>query len=160
MSLEGKQRVVGHHPTSVVGNLDELLATRLHLNADARGLGIQSIFQKFFHHRCGPLHHLAGGDLVGNGFGKNVDLAHEVLGWPVVSLSDDNWEGKESSGKLSDELWAKFLVAPSSDRLDLPQVPARSRAVRGRSPYGNTVTPSWQPIRDGRNITCCPPPTG
>src|ERR1700746_2959289 len=56
-------------------------------------------------------------------------LPMRFLGWPGVSLSDDNWEGKESSGKLSDELWAKFRVAPSSDRLDLPQVPARSRAV-------------------------------
>src|ERR1700740_2626514 len=123
MALEGKQRVVAHHPTTVVGDLDELFATRLDLDADTRGLGIESVLEKFFHHGCGPLHHLAGGDLVGNGFGKHVDFSHNEES--VVSLSDDNWEGKGRSGKLCDELWMEFRVAPSSDKLDLPQLPGR-----------------------------------
>ena len=82
MAFESEQGVIAHHPTAIVSDLDELLATCLDLNADARGLGIERIFKELFHHGYGPLYYLAGGDFVGNGFGKNVNLAHDV-GWPV-----------------------------------------------------------------------------
>jgi len=104
MPFKGQQSVVADHTTTIVRDLNELLASRFDLDANAIGGGVERIFEQFFHHGGGPLHHFAGGDLVGNGFGKNMNLAH-VCWWPgwsvVVSLSNDNWEGKGRSGKLS-----------------------------------------------------------
>ena len=76
MALEGQQGVVAHHAAAVVGDLDELLAAGLDLDLDAGGAGIERIFEQFLDHRSRPLHHFAGGDLVGNVFRKNVDSAH------------------------------------------------------------------------------------
>ena len=80
MALEGQQRVVAVHAVAVVGEPDELASARLHLDADAGCARVQSILQKFFHHRGGPVHHLAGGDLIGNLVGKYADAAHSPLG--------------------------------------------------------------------------------
>ena len=116
MTFEGQQCVVANHAAAVVGDLDQFLAARLHLNANSPGAGVERVFKKLFDDRGGTLHHLAGGDLVSNGFGKDVDAAHGVVGRqssvvgenmlprPVLaslaSLSDDNCAGKAWSGKL------------------------------------------------------------
>src|SRR5208282_1168306 len=89
VTLEGQHGIVAHHATAVVGDLDQLFATGFYLNANARGTRVQRVLQQFFHHRRGTLDHLAGGDLVGDSLGKDVDLAHgnqwSVDGgqWPV-----------------------------------------------------------------------------
>ena len=80
VALEGEQGIVAHHAAAVVGDLDQLLAASLNLNADAGGAGVERIFQQLLGHRSRTLHHFAGGDLVGNVFGKDVDSAHEGLG--------------------------------------------------------------------------------
>ena len=79
VTLEGQQGVVTNHAASVVGDLDELLAAGFDLNLDAGGTGVERIFQKFLDHGGGALHDFAGGDFVGNGFGKNVDLTHDEM---------------------------------------------------------------------------------
>ena len=76
VALEGQQGVVAHHAAAVVGDLDELLAAGLDLNLDARRTGIERVLQQLLHHRRRPLHHFAGGDLVRDVFGENVDAAH------------------------------------------------------------------------------------
>jgi hypothetical protein len=53
---------------------------RLDLDADAAGAGVQGVLQQFLDHRGRPVHHLAGGDLVGNLVGKYADAAHTALG--------------------------------------------------------------------------------
>ena len=68
VALEGEQGVVTNHATSVVGDLDELLASGFDLNLDAGGTGVERVLQKFFDDGRGTLDDLAGGDLVGNGF--------------------------------------------------------------------------------------------
>ena len=84
MTLEGQQGVVAHHAAAVVGDLNQLFAAGFNLDSDAGGAGIERIFQQFLHYRRGTLHDFAGGDLVGNVFGKNVDSAH---GEPGVNRS-------------------------------------------------------------------------
>ena len=76
VALKRQHGIVAHHAAAVVGNLDQLLPARLDLYADARGTGVQRVLQQFLHHRRGTLHDLAGGDLVGDSFGKDVDFAH------------------------------------------------------------------------------------
>ena len=87
MALEGQHGIVAHHPTTVVGDLDQFLSARLDLYANARGTGVQRVLQQLLHHRRGTLHHLAGGDLVGNSFGEDVNFTH------VDSVQCDRWEG-------------------------------------------------------------------
>ena len=65
-------------PSSADAN--EPSSARLDLDANAGGSGVQRVLQQFLHHRGGPVHHLAGGDLVGNLVGKNADAAHKGLG--------------------------------------------------------------------------------
>ena len=65
MPLKGQESIVAIHPAAVVADADQLAPARLHLDTDAIRPRIQSILQQFFHHRRWPVHHLAGGDLVG-----------------------------------------------------------------------------------------------
>ena len=78
MALEGQHRIIAHHAAPVVGYLNQLLPACLNLNANARGTCIQRILQQLFHYRRRTLNHLAGSDLVGDSFGKDVNLAHTV----------------------------------------------------------------------------------
>ena len=80
MALEGQQRVVAVHALAVVGDADESAPACLDLDADAIGAGVQRVLQQFFDDRGRPVHHFAGGDLVGNLVGKYADAAHLVLG--------------------------------------------------------------------------------
>ena len=79
VALEGQQGVVAVHALAVVGDADELAPARLDLDADAVGAGVQSVLQQLLHHRGRPVHHLAGGDLVGNLVGEYADAAHTLL---------------------------------------------------------------------------------
>jgi hypothetical protein len=92
MALEGQQGIVTDHATAVIGDLDELFASGFDLNLDPGGTGVHGIFQKFLDHGGGAFHHLTGGNLVGNGLGKNVDASHgSVHGgqWQVSQMSED-----------------------------------------------------------------------
>ena len=80
MALEGQQGVVAVHALAVVGDADQLAPARLDLDADALGSGVQRVLQQLLHHRSRPVHHLAGGDLVGDLVGKYADAAHKDSG--------------------------------------------------------------------------------
>ncbi len=80
MALEGQQRIVAAHAVAVVGDADQPPPARLNLDANALRASVQSVLQQLLDHRSGPIHHLAGSDLVGNLVGKNADAAHKVLG--------------------------------------------------------------------------------
>ena len=79
MALEGQHGVVADHAASVVGDLDEFFAAGFDDDLDAGGAGVERVFQQFFYDRGGALDHLAGGDLVGDVFGKDVDAAHGAV---------------------------------------------------------------------------------
>src|SRR5438270_10178840 len=92
MALESQQSVVPDHAATVVSDLNEFFSTGFDLNFDAGGTGVERIFQQFLDDRSRTLHHFAGGDFVGNVFGKNVDFAHgEAAGsngqWSARSVS-------------------------------------------------------------------------
>src|SRR6185312_16829640 len=94
VTFKSKQSVVAHHHATVVRYLKQLFAAAFNLYPDARGSGIQRIFEQLFQDRCRPFHHLSGGDLVGYVFGKDVDPAHELSlttkgtkGHKITSLS-------------------------------------------------------------------------
>ena len=80
MALKGQQGVVAVHAVAVVGDADQLAPAGFDLDADAVGAGIERVLQQFLDHRGRPVHHLAGGDLVGNLVRKNADAAHKDLG--------------------------------------------------------------------------------
>src|SRR3954467_1103800 len=77
MPLKGQHRVVAHHAASVVADLDKFLAARLDADLDPGGARVEGVLEHFFDDGGRPFDHLAGGDLVGNSLGKNVDTAHE-----------------------------------------------------------------------------------
>src|SRR5271155_1066824 len=79
MTLEGEHGIVAYHAASVVGDLDQLLAARLNVDLNARGARVQRVLEQFFHHRGRALHHLAGGDLVGDVLGEYVNAAHGAV---------------------------------------------------------------------------------
>ncbi len=57
-------QLVRRNTATIVAHPDQLGAARLDIHVDAGRAGIQRILHQFFHHRGGPLNHLAGGDLV------------------------------------------------------------------------------------------------
>ena len=87
MTLESQHGIVAHHAASVIGDLDDLLAARFDVNTNARGSGVQGVFEQLFHHRSRTLHHFARSNLIGNAFGEDVNLAHwksVISGWWLV----------------------------------------------------------------------------
>ena len=74
--LEAKQRVVTVHAGTVVGDADEAAATGLYVHGDVCGPGVEGVLDQFLHHAGRALHHLAGGDLVGDNFWKETDGTH------------------------------------------------------------------------------------
>src|SRR5580700_7519908 len=98
MALESQQSIIAHHAAAVVSDLDELLAAGFNLNPDAGCARIERIFEQLLGHRSRTLHHFAGGDLVGNAFGKNVDSAHEGL--RGVSVADDGLRKQSTNRRI------------------------------------------------------------
>ena len=77
MPLERQHGIIAHHAASIICDLDQLFSARLHADLDPRRARIQSVLEQLLHHGRRPLHHFAGGDLVGNLLGKYVNAAHE-----------------------------------------------------------------------------------
>ena len=80
MALEGQQGVVAVHSLAVIGDADQLSSAAFYLDANAHGSRVQRVLKEFLDHGGGPVHHFAGGDLVGYLIGKNADLAHKTSG--------------------------------------------------------------------------------
>ena len=77
VAFETEQHVVAVHARAVVGHAQQPAAAALHLDIDAGGAGVQAVFDQFLDHRGGTLHHLAGGDLVGELFGEQAYSGQE-----------------------------------------------------------------------------------
>src|SRR5215469_4192665 len=76
VTLEGEHSVVVQHAPTIIDDLDKLASTGLDVDADSARARIERVLQQLLHNGCGTLHHLAGGNLVGNVFGEDVDAAH------------------------------------------------------------------------------------
>ena len=76
MALQGEQGVIPAHAHAIIRHADQAAPARPDLHSNLLSAGIQRILNEFLHHTGGPLHHLAGGDLVGDLFGKKVDPIH------------------------------------------------------------------------------------
>ena len=63
-------------PGAVVGHADETASAGLDFDGDFFGAGIERIFDEFLHDAGGAFDHFAGGDLVGDLFGKQADAVH------------------------------------------------------------------------------------
>ncbi len=80
VALKGQQRVVAVHAIAVIGDADQLAAAGFDFNADARGAGVERIFEQLFDHGGGAVNHFAGGDLVGHLVRENSNVPHKGLG--------------------------------------------------------------------------------
>src|SRR5262249_50806877 len=70
---KAQPRVLAAHARAVVPHAHEAAAALLQVHLDAACAGIQRVLDQLLDRCRGPLHHLAGGDLVGEGLGQNVD---------------------------------------------------------------------------------------
>ena len=69
---------------AVVDDADELAAAGFDLDTNARGAGVEGVFEELFDYGCGAFDDFARGDLIGDLVGKYVNLAHGLI---VVSLA-------------------------------------------------------------------------
>ena len=68
-----KREIVPRHAAAVVGDADQPAAAAIGQHLDPARAGIERVFDKLLHDAGRPLHHLAGGDAVDQGFGKLAD---------------------------------------------------------------------------------------
>ncbi len=89
MPLEGEHGIVANHAASVVGDLNKFFPARLDADLDARRARVERVLQQLLHDRGRALHHLASSDLIGNGFGENVNSTHgrRSLAAPGISAA-------------------------------------------------------------------------
>jgi len=80
--LQGKKGVLAGHPAAVVGHPDEPLSPGLDLHRHLARACVEGVLHELLHHRGGAFHHLAGGNLVGQVFGENLDpRGHFLSPW-------------------------------------------------------------------------------
>ena len=85
MAFQAEQGVIAAHAGAVVSHADEAASAGLDFQGHARGLRVERVFDEFLHDTRGALNHLAGGDLVGDLLGKQVDAVH--LGENVLRVA-------------------------------------------------------------------------
>ena len=74
--LKRKDRVILAHPLAIVPHLDEPLPTRKHTDINSPALGVDGIFQQFFHDRGRPFDNFTRSDFVRKNFRQYADFAH------------------------------------------------------------------------------------
>ena len=67
---------IAAHAEAVVGHANQTAPARTDFDGDFFCVSIEGIFDKLFHDAGGAFHHFAGGDLVGDLFGKKLDAVH------------------------------------------------------------------------------------
>ena len=80
MALDGQQGVVAVHAGAVVPDADQAATAIHHVDLDARGAGIDRIFDQLLEHGSGALHDLARGDLVDHRVGQHANGIGAVHG--------------------------------------------------------------------------------
>ena len=78
VALKGEECVVAHHAVAVVGDADELAAAGFDVDADAGGAGVEGVFEELLDYGSGTFDDLAGGDLIGDLVGEDVNATHQV----------------------------------------------------------------------------------
>ena len=76
MPLEAEHGIRRAHSRAVVDDLDAGAAGILHYHVHLGGTGVHRILHQFLDDGCGPLHHLTGGDHVGNVCRQNFQFSH------------------------------------------------------------------------------------
>jgi len=76
MTRQRQRQVVGADAAAVVGDADQAHATFFELHVDARGAGIEAVFQQFLEHRGGAFDHLAGRYLADQEVRQRLDDSH------------------------------------------------------------------------------------
>ena len=76
MAFQRKQRVIAAHARAVIGHAHQASPARPNFDRDFLRPGIEGVFDQFLDHARRPLHHFAGGDLVGDLLGKQLDAVH------------------------------------------------------------------------------------
>ena len=76
VAFEAEQRVVTAHAGAVVGHANEAAAAGLDFDGDARGPGVERVFNQLLHDTGRALNHFAGGDLIGDLLGEQADAVH------------------------------------------------------------------------------------
>ena len=66
MTFEREYGIVAHHPAAIVDDADQLTTATFDFKTYACGARVERIFKKLFDDGRRPLHHFAGGDLVGD----------------------------------------------------------------------------------------------
>ena len=78
MALEGEERIVPRHARPVVRDPDESQAAILEVDLDVPGARVERVLEQFLHDGRGAFDHLAGGDLVDEPRGKDLDEWHAL----------------------------------------------------------------------------------
>ena len=76
MALERHLRVGAAHALAVVAHPHEAHPAVLDLDVHRAGPRVERVLHELLHHGGGPLHHLAGGDLVDEVVREPLDRAH------------------------------------------------------------------------------------
>ena len=78
MPVEREKRVLPAHADPIIRYSDASLPTALDVDVDARRPSVQGILDQFLYDGRGPLHHLAGGDLVRHQIRKDLNCARHI----------------------------------------------------------------------------------
>ena len=78
VASQGQRQLVFFDAAAVIANANELRAAAFDININSRGARIKAVFNQLFHHRRGPFHHFAGGNLVGELRRQNLNR-HPLL---------------------------------------------------------------------------------
>jgi hypothetical protein len=75
MALEREHCILSGHAATIIGDANQTAPRLSHLHLDPSRAGVERVLDQLFHHRGGPLDHLAGGYLAGGRLIQN-DYAH------------------------------------------------------------------------------------
>src|SRR4051812_21744139 len=73
MAFDRKREIGARHAGAIVGDADKPPPTAIRDDLDASRACVERILGQLLHHARRPLHHLAGGDAVDDGFGELAD---------------------------------------------------------------------------------------
>ena len=112
MSGHRKNHVVGMDAPAVVAHADPLHTRLIDVDPDGRRLGVEAVFHKLLDDGRGPLHDLAGGDLVSD----------ELAKWPYASaqLPLALPKGMNSTCPTSMRSLDGMLLRISNSRVEVP----------------------------------------
>ena len=73
MALNRKDKIVGAHTATIVGDDDAGFAAAIDFDVDARGAGVEGVFDKLFDHGSRAFDHFARSDAVHRAGGQPPD---------------------------------------------------------------------------------------